>query len=161
MAELDSGFCNGSALAIAVGFRCHKDSIVYVVLDGDLSAPRVIEHRQTPMPRGDRPDQLVWLRQEVQEIVQRSRPSTVAFKAAEPVARTKDLGRAEVEGVLQEAVRTLDLLPLRRVKSQIKADLDFARPARYLSTLLTGELARLPTNRAEAALVALAALANA
>ena len=113
------------------------------------------------MPKTPRGDQLVWLRQEAQEIVQRVQPDAVSFKAAETLARTKDLGSEEAEGVLQEAVTASGLAPTRRIWSQVKADLGFPRPARYLPTVLTGSLADLPANRGEAALVALAALANA
>lgn len=144
-----------------VGFRCHKDALTYVVLDGDRSDPRVLDHGSTRMPKSDRADQLVWLRQEVQEIMDRTDPAAVSFKPAETVARTRDLGRAEAEGVLQEAVRSRGLTPVRRLKSQIKADLGFPKPARYLESLLVGPLAHLPGNRHEAALVALAALTDA
>jgi hypothetical protein len=145
----------------AVGFRCFKNAIAYVVLDGDVGNPTLVEHHHTRLPTSARAAQLVWVRMEVQEIIERAQPTAIAFKATEPVSRTKDLGRSEVEGVLQEAVGSAGLEPLRRVKSQIKADLTFERPARYLESLLEGDLRVIPANRREAALAALSALAHA
>jgi hypothetical protein len=144
-----------------IGFRCHKDALACVVLDGSVDEPQLLEQHFIRMPKAERAEQLVWLRQEIQEIIQRTTPSAVAFKSAEAIARRKDLGRAETEGVLQEAVRASGLLPHRRVWSQIKADLHFPKAARYLPSLLTGPLGTLPANRREAALAALAAFAHA
>jgi hypothetical protein len=145
----------------AVGFRCFKDAIAYVVVDGDLEAPILVEQHHTRLPTGSRGSQLVWVRMEVQEIIERAQPTAVAFKATEPVSRTRDLARSEVEGVLQEAVGSVGLEPLRRVKSQIRADLHFERSARYLESLLDGDFGSIPANRREAALAALSALSHA
>jgi hypothetical protein len=144
-----------------IGFRCAKDALTYVVLDGTTDEPVVVEHRMTTMPKTDRASQLVWLRREVHEILERTGPDAVAFKAAESIARTKDLARAECEGVLQEAVRVRELSPVRLINAKIKSELDFERPAKYLDSLLVGPLAALPKNRQEAALAALAALSDA
>jgi hypothetical protein len=145
----------------ALGLRCHNDAIAYVVLDGSRATPRVIDHGRTRMPRSDRGEQLIWLRQEVHEMLDRFAPTHVAFKAAENVARP-DSARAEAEGVLQEAVHARGLTALRRIKSQMRADLGFERPARYINEALVGTgLEGLPANRHEAALVALAGLPDA
>jgi hypothetical protein len=149
----------------ALGVRCHKNALTYVLLDGTTDAPVVISHDHVEVPKTERKrgDQLVWVRKEVREIIQRASPDIVAFKAPETVAPKKDLGRAEVEGVFQEAACELGLYPIRRIKSQIRSDVKFKPAARYLDSLL-GQfpaLQALPTNRREAALAALAALANA
>jgi len=62
------------------------------------------------------------VRREVIEILNRTRPTGAGFKGIEGSAQMKDTGRAEVEGVLQEAALSAGMPPLRRVKSQIKAD---------------------------------------
>jgi hypothetical protein len=135
---------------------------VYVLLDGDIDEPQVVDHDRVGFPSSSRGTQLSWLRKEVQEILERAKPTQVAFKSPEGNARTKDLSRAEVEGVLQEVATALDREPLRRVWSQIKADLKFQGSASELPTLLdTPGLERLPKNRVEAALAALAALTRA
>jgi hypothetical protein len=120
-----------------------------------------VERQHLALPKGARSDQLVWVRKEVQEIIHRTQPTAIAFRCAESVAPTKDLARAEVEGVLQEAARSLGYDPARRMKKGIRADLGFERPAKYLNELLVGDLAELPVNQREAGLVALAALARA
>lgn len=146
----------------ALGFRCQADAITYVVLSGTRDVPAVVDHGVTRMPRGDRGVQLVWLRQEIHEMLDRFAPDTVSFKAAENIARHRDPERAEAEGVLQEAVRARGLTAVKRIKSQIRSDLGFARPARYIDEALhDAGLATLPRNRHEAALVALAALPDA
>ena len=71
------------------------------------------------------------------------------------------MARGEVEGVLQEAVRSFGLDAVRKTWASVKADVKFRKAARYLPTLLTGPLAALPVNRREAGLAALALLANA
>lgn len=144
-----------------VGFRCFKDSLSFVVLDGDAHMPRIVEAQRLAMPATSRSDQLVWVRKEVQEIIHRTNPTQIAFRCAEPVARTKDLARAEAEGVLQEAARAAGHDPVRRIKKQMRTDLGFERPAKYLDELLVGDLASLPSNQKEAALAALSALSRA
>ncbi|MBI2169374.1 MAG: hypothetical protein HYU28_07730 [Actinobacteria bacterium] len=135
-----------------------------MALDGTPDDPVVIEHHHLDAPKHEtRPRQLAWVRNEVIEIVGRVRPSVVAFKAAEATARSRDLGRAEVEGVLQEALASLELDPLRRTKRQLKSDLNFERNAKYVISVVEGigALQGLPKNRHEAAAAALAALRNA
>ncbi len=146
-----------------LGVRCFPEALSYVVVDGALAAMVLVEHDHCRMPQHSRPAQLVWLRNEVREIIQRTHVQAVAFKVAESNAQMRDLGRAEAEGVLQEAVQSLGIEPVRRVKTQIKADLDFPEQARYIGNVLANypALAGLPGNRREAALVALSALSHA
>jgi len=144
-----------------IGFRCYPNALAFVVLDGTLAAPSVLEHSHVAMPDDERPSQLSWLRQEIREILARVPPELVTYKAPEGTARSKDLGRAEAEGVLQEAVHSAGVDLVRRLKTQIRADIGFAEHARYLEMALQGypALAALPANRREAALAALSALA--
>lgn len=143
-----------------VGVRCEKDAIAYVVLDGSLQSPQLVDHDRVTMPEIERPKQLGWLRKEIRELITRTDAGVLAYKAPETNARSKDLGRAECEGVLQEAALSKSLMPLKRIKRQIKADLAFPESARYLDRAIPENLASLPRNRHEAALAALSALAH-
>jgi hypothetical protein len=144
-----------------IGFRCYHSSLAVVVLDGSSADPILIDHVHVSMPSDARPSQLAWLRKEVREIVARVSPELVAYKAPEGSARTRDLGRAEAEGVLQEAVHSAGIDVVRRLKTQIRVDIGFAQQARYLENALQNypALGDLPANRRDAALAALSALA--
>lgn len=102
-----------------IGFRCFKNALSYVVLSGDADAPTVDDHAHVSFPVASRPEQLAWVRREVIEILNRTRPTAVGFKGIEGSAQVKDTGRAEVEGVLQEACLSAGVSPLKRLKSQI------------------------------------------
>jgi hypothetical protein len=132
------------------------------VLDGSPTSPTIVEHEYCTAPNGYRPDQLVWVRREVLEILERTQPDTVCYKGVEGNSQQRDSGRAEVEGVFQEAVRSCGLDPVKRVKSQIRSTLGYAPAARYILNILSQypSLAMLAANRQEAALAALAALAE-
>ena len=145
----------------AAGFRCRKDAIEYVVLSGDLGNPGLDAHDQVSMPSGSRPEQLVWVRKEIREILERERPSAVAFKGIEGQAQKKDPGRAEVEGVLQEACQSAGVPPVKRLKKQIKKDIGHEGSAKYVSTSIPEKLrGAIPRSRDDAMLAALAALAS-
>jgi hypothetical protein len=144
-----------------LGVRCEKEAIAYVLLDGVPESPTLLEHDRVNMRGSSRPEQLQWLRKEIRELVTRTGAEVLAFKAPETNARSKDLGRAECEGVLQEATLSKGLVPLKRVKRQIRADLGFQESARYLHKALPESLSGLPKNREEAALAALSGLAHA
>jgi len=145
----------------SLGFRCYKDALVHVALTDMSGSIEVSEEKHTQMPDLDRPHQLVWLRKEVCEILTRVQPDVVAYKAAEPNAQAKDLGRAEAEGVLQEACQSSGRTPVRRLKRQIKADLHFGGSAANVADALAGtSLETIKPVAREAALVAYAALVH-
>jgi hypothetical protein len=144
----------------SLGVRCAGDSFTYVVIEGDSDDPQVVENAVLKMPIGKRSEQLAWVRSEVREIVTRTKVVSTAFKAAEGNAQTKDLARAECEGVFQEACHSKDLVPLRRVKSQIRTDLKFEGAASDIEAALAPALAALPKNRYEAGLAAMSAQAH-
>lgn len=148
----------------SLGFRCWKDSFSFVVLEGTQDHPslRAKEVRHGPK-NVSRAEFLSWVRRNVQEILTAQQPDAVSFRAQEPVSPRKILQRAEVEGVLQEAVysQSPGTTAVSRVKSQIRRDIStFDRPARYLrSALSDADLAEVRTaNFEDAALVAVCGL---
>lgn len=146
---------------VALGFRCFKDAIAHVALEGARGSPGIVEHAYTSMPDVERQAQLAWLRTEVLEILDRLKPEAVSFKAPEPSSRTRDLQRGEAEGVFQEACHSGGHEAKRRIKSQLRADLRYEGKAKYVERALPAALASLPANRREAALAAVAALSDA
>lgn len=148
----------------SIGFRCWKDRFAFVVLEGTQEAPTLVAKELRRSPQNvSRPEFLAWVRRNVYEILTAHLPDAVSFRAHEPVSRMKDLHRAEVEGVLQEAAygHSPSHLTLSRVKIQIKKDIvTFDRPARYLGyALVDANLADLKSvNFEDAALVAVCGL---
>ena len=91
------------------------------------------------------------------------RIDAACIKTVEPMARKKSAKRAQIEGVIMEALYTVagvECVP--RIKSQLKRDIrDFKEPARYLTRVLSGSehLESLNNVRlAEATIAAVAAL---
>jgi len=108
------------------------------VLDGSQDEPEVVKSGLRKAPVGlDRPAVLQWLRREVQEILTSFEPQCAFFKATETNSRNKDMDRAQFEGVLMEAALShrLQLSVVGRVKSQVRHDTGFERPARYVQEL--------------------------
>jgi hypothetical protein len=107
---------------IALGVRCTKDSLDWAVVGGaqrDLAS--VIEQRKVPIPAGKRGEQLVWVRKEVLELLERHSVEAAAVRVAEGGGRSVSLGRSEVEGVTQEALASAGLLPIRHVAVTIRS----------------------------------------
>lgn len=107
---------------IALGVRCTKDSLDWAVVDGaqrDLAS--VIEQRKAPVPAGGRGAQLAWVRQEVLELLGRHTVDAAAVRVAEGGGRSVSLGRSEVEGVVQEALASAGLPPVRHVAVTIRS----------------------------------------
>ncbi len=146
----------------AIGFRCWKDRVALVVVNGTRSAPELVTHEVRTVPAlPSRAEELHWVRREVQEILDTHRPDRGFYKAAEPMAQRKDLARAEVEGVLQEAAfgHKTRLSLTKRINVQIVRDTAFSRKPRYLQELLSGTpLAGLPAAQREAGMAALCGL---
>ena len=143
----------------SIGFRCWKDRLAFVVLDGSVSNPVLVDHGNGVAPRDvGRPDVLAWLRREVHEVLDANVGiSTGFFRAAEKNSRARMDGRYEFEGVLQEAAfsHQLNLGLVARIKSQIKRDTGFAGPQSELGQLVTHPaLASLAANTYEDAVLA-------
>jgi hypothetical protein len=144
-----------------VGFRCFSSELSVVVLSGALSKPEVVEHFQCPVIGATRPEQLLWLRSEVHEILQRTGATRAAFKIAEGNAHASRR-RIELEAVLQAAVAERGLLIASQTKAQVKAAIGFQGAARDIEAALPAHgLGTLSADEREAGLAALSALAHA
>lgn len=148
----------------SIGFRCWNDRFAFVVLEGTQDQPSVVASEVRRSPKNvDRPEFLAWVRSNVDEILTAYEPDAASFKATEGSSQKKDLRRAEVEGVLQEAAYSHrpSHVVTGRIKSQIRKDVaGFEEPARYVGRLLAGgSLSGLKSpNFEEAALVAICGL---
>ena len=146
-----------------IGFRCYSDGFAFVVLEGTQANPKLVGHQRVSFPKNNSEGaNLAWTRRQVGELLAKHKVANAAIKRAETNARRKSLPRAQVEGVVKEAVyAALDEQCVPLLKSQIKAAIPgFAAPARYLEEVLSGSaLAKLnTTNYLDAACVAIAAL---
>jgi hypothetical protein len=146
-----------------IGFRCWPDGFAYVVLDGTQAAPTVVAKARLKFPT-DTPwsHSLAWARRQLEEILRQFPSSAAAVKTQEPAAQHKSLPRAEVEGVIKEAVFSFSAVECTtRMKIQLRAAIrDFKEPARYIERALEPRgLAELQhANFEEAGLAALSML---
>jgi Holliday junction resolvasome RuvABC endonuclease subunit len=101
----------------ALGLKCTKDTLDWAVLEGDnRHSATVLNSKRVTAPVGDRGQQLVWIRREIQELLQKYAVNEAVLRAVEPGGQGNSLPRAEVEGVVQEAVAAMGI-PCRRVVS--------------------------------------------
>lgn len=106
---------------ITLGFRCAKDSMDWAVVNGDERYhAAVIEQEKVQVPVGSRGHQLAWARKEVLELLERHQVDAAAVRVAEAGGKSVSLGRSEVEGVVQEALESAGLSPVRHVAATIR-----------------------------------------
>jgi hypothetical protein len=117
---------------------CTKDRLDWAVINGlDRQSVIVVEHRQAAVPNGDRGSQLVWVRREVLELLERQPIEKSAVRVAEGGGQSVSLGRAEVEGVVQEALAATGLEPRRHVAASIRAAFQATNNAELATRLAT------------------------
>lgn len=140
-----------------IGIRCWKDKFSYVIMEGTQDNPIMITFNHLALPsQMKRPEQLAWFRKEIKEILDVNDINIFIFKSTEPVSKTKDIGRGELEGVLQETVFSHSK-PTQiegRIKKQLHSKTN-ARKAKYLGELLELDAFKdLPKTKYEDACVA-------
>lgn len=122
----------------SIGFRCWKDKFSYVIVEGTQDNPTRITDKHIKLPKNlSRPEQLAWFRREIKEIIDTNDLDIAIFKSTEPISRTKDPLRGELEGILQETIYSHQK-PTQvegRIKTQLNSKTN-ARKAKYLGELL-------------------------
>ncbi len=125
----------------SIGFRCWKDKFSYVIVEGTQDNPNRLSENHLKLPNNfKRPEQLAWFKQEIKELMDTNDIEIAVFKATEPISRSKDPSRGELEGVLQETIfsHTKPTTVEGRIKSQLNSKTT-ARKAKYLGELLQHE----------------------
>jgi Holliday junction resolvasome RuvABC endonuclease subunit len=123
---------------IVLGIRCSKENLDWAVVEGDhRGTASVAEHRKVSIPDEGRGAQLAWVRKEILELIERHMPKAVAVRVAESGGQSVSLGRAEVEGVVQEALHAARLDPVRHVAASIRGSFGARNRQDLDSTLLT------------------------
>lgn len=110
----------------AVGFRCWRERLAFVILDGSKASPNIVMHGMRAAPANATESQIIlWTSREVHEILNGHPLTAGAYKAEEPFSQRKSLARARVEGaVIQAAVSHPGSLELPGLtKANIKAAL--------------------------------------
>ena len=122
---------------IVLAVCCAKDYMDWVVVDGDRrDSASTVEQRKTTIPSGPRGQQLVWVRKEILELLERHQVEAAAVRVAESGGQSVSLGRAEVEGVVQEALTSAGLAPIRHVAATIRGIYEARNTAELTSALL-------------------------
>jgi Holliday junction resolvasome RuvABC endonuclease subunit len=99
----------------ALGIKCAKDTVDWAILDGtDRSSAVLVANGRASAPAGSRGEQLVWVRNTIQDLLRAHSIDEAALRAVEPGGMGNSLPRAEVEGVVQEAIAAAGT-PCRRV----------------------------------------------
>src|SRR3954447_11486683 len=105
-----------------LGVKCSKDSLDWAVVEGvERGSATVVDSKRVTAPAGSRGEQLVWVRREVQELVDRFGVVEVVVRVVEPGGQGNSLPRAEVEGVVQEAVAALGVTCRRVLAVSLRA----------------------------------------
>jgi Holliday junction resolvasome RuvABC endonuclease subunit len=107
---------------IVLGIRCSKENLDWAVVEGDQrGTASVAEQRKVAIPDERRGAELAWVRKEILELIERHVPKAAAVRVAESGGQSVSLGRAEVEGVVQEALHAAGLDPVRHVAASIRS----------------------------------------
>jgi hypothetical protein len=141
----------------AIGVRCWGDRFSYVVLSGLRDKPIVVVARHVTLPvNEDRPAQLSAFRRDIYDILSEFKIASACFKSPEPIAKTKSLQRAELEGVLQETCFShVPSVPIiGRTVKQLKSVLEFQGSASDVFALSErAEFAKLAKGKYSEAIV--------
>jgi hypothetical protein len=127
-------------IEMTLGIRCFPDKLAYVIAQGNISAPVVVESDIRKFPTDlTRPGFLNWVSKEVKGILLRHRIRSAAFKEIESNAQKTNasLKRAEVEGVIQAVLYENGCHDVQGVnKQELKAALAFSGPAKDIAAAL-------------------------
>lgn len=123
----------------SIGLRCAADSFLYVVLQGALDAPELVDRGERKFPVGvSRPEGLRWLGREVESLIDEHKPDVLRFKPAElmrsvptQARHAAEAYRAEAEGIAQAAAANKGFGSRidPRLKKQIKSEIGYPGPA--------------------------------
>lgn len=124
-----------------LGLCCTKDSLDFAIVDGTdrQSATKVHQQKCAAPAAASRGADLVWVRKEVLSILDAHNVEGVVIRVAEVggPGTSVSLGRAEVEGVVQEALATRGVRQVRVAAVDIRAAFA-ARNSSALESALTG-----------------------
>lgn len=125
----------------SIGFRCWKNKFSYVIVEGTQDNPVLISNHYLKLPENlSRPEQLAWFRREIKELMDTNDLDIAIFKGTEPISKSKDPQRGELEGILQESIFSHQK-PTKiegRIKTQLNSKTN-ARKAKYLGELMEHE----------------------
>lgn len=93
-------------MPVVLGVKCSKDGLEWAVLDGqDRRTVAMLELQRAQVPPAqDRGQELVWVRNVVLALVTRFGVAEAAVQATESRGQTVLPARAELDGVVQEAL---------------------------------------------------------
>lgn len=117
-----TGMKGDATVTQALGVKCSKDTLDWAVVVGDdRGSAMIVDSKRVTAPGAARGQQLVWVRKEIHELLRRYAVGAVVLRAAEPGGRGNSLPRAEVEGVVQEAVAAAGVSCRRVVAVSMRA----------------------------------------
>jgi hypothetical protein len=147
-----------------LGIRCWSDRYAYVVLSGDADHPTLKSSKNVSLPvNEERASQLSTFRRDIMGLLAHHGVKSAVFRSAEGNAQSMDSGRAEVEGVFQEACfSNSPSVPVRGlVKTQVRKLLQYEGRVKDVFTFFgqTPFTNLAKSHFAEAVVIALAEMA--
>ncbi|WP_145814653.1 hypothetical protein [Kribbella amoyensis] len=143
-----------------LGLKLSKNKVVWSLVEGPSRVDaKVVTHGATSAPQGDRGAELVWLRQELLELLDKHSPDLVAIRVADPGGQGNSLPRAEAEGVAQEAIASTGSEVRRFYAATVRASFSVKNAADLDAALkAVPATAATPVSRRDPATVAIACL---
>lgn len=143
-----------------LGLKLSKNKVSWALIDGETRATaKVLGHGSITAPKGDRGSELVWVRREVLELLDKHSPELVAMRIADPGGQGNSLPRAETEGVAQEAVSSASAECRRFYAATIRGSFSAKKAADLESALkAVPATASTPASRRDPVTVAVACL---
>ena len=106
-----------------LGIRCHSDHVDYAVVDGATRAnAHLVEQEKLKYPAHlARPEELAWLRREMEELARRMRPDAVGLASTPPGAQRVSVTRAESDGIVLEIFAALKCTVQKMLNPTLRA----------------------------------------
>lgn len=126
---------------IVLGLRTYKDSISWASVDGsNRETAKVVGHGTLQIPSGVRGESLAWVRKEISELVTHEHPRCAVICPAEgSTANNALIERAQVDGVVLEALHSRDITTRSKKSASIRAQFEVKS-----KTQLSAALKELP-----------------
>ena len=125
---------------VAIGFRANTSEINYVIIDGSVDNPQLLDKGKLRKPKAfELPDALSWYRKNLLELFTQYSVERCGIKTAEPFSRSMGAAayqgsiiRANVEGVIMESAQSSGLRVIAGPFSVISSNIDSKKPKKYI-----------------------------
>jgi hypothetical protein len=120
-------------MTISIGFRASPSDVNFAIYDSEDAKVVNVEILRIPQSF-DVPDALKFVRSNILDILREFKVEQAGIRTTEPMAKSVDLRRVQIEGVIQEAFASSDLAgfyagPIAVITSRLGVEKDQFKPA--------------------------------